>query len=314
MSARIVTVTPNPSIDLLFEAGTLVWDDANRIGMPRRRAGGQGVNVSRTVHVLGGRTLAVTLLGGTTGRDVESLLRAEGIDIAIARATADTRVFVAVREGSTGRSLLLNPRGPACGVSEQRLLLDEVKRGVRANDWVVSSGSVPPGFPPEFHAHVRDTAVSTGARVVVDCDGHALQAAAAGCELLVPNVREAERLLGRHIRDARDAAAAARALLTFGARHAAITMGPDGAVLASADPDAVLVARAPEAPAGASAVGAGDAFLAALLLQIDAIAPADALRHAVATGTAVLYGEGAELVRAGMIERLLPMVNVEEAG
>ena len=49
----IVTLTPNPSIDLLFQTTRLVWDDANRVESPRRRAGGQGVNVVRALRELG---------------------------------------------------------------------------------------------------------------------------------------------------------------------------------------------------------------------------------------------------------------------
>lgn len=309
---HIVTVTPNPSIDLLFEAGTLVWDDANRVGMPRRRAGGQGVNVARAVHALGGNAVAIALLGGAIGDELAALLRAEGIALRVAIAPSETRVFVAVREHDSGRSLLLNPRGPMCGPAEEEALLREVER--TATDWVVSSGSVPPGFGPDFHARVRDAALAAGARVVVDGDGRGLREAAPGCALLVPNLAEAERLLDRRIAGVRDAASAARALLGSGTRHVAITMGAEGAVLATADGPAAFHARAPDAPTGASAVGAGDAFLAALLLRLDDVPARDALRYAVAAGTAVLHGNGADLVDPNVVERLLPSIDAEEAG
>ncbi|MGH7443868.1 MAG: PfkB family carbohydrate kinase, partial [Longimicrobiales bacterium] len=242
------------------------------------------------------------------------LLRAEGIAVHAAVAPSETRVFVAVREHDTGRSLLLNPRGPACGSAEEDALLRAVARTAANGGWVVSSGSVPPGFGVDFHARVRDVALTTGARVVVDSDGRGLREAAPGCALLAPNVPEAERLLDRRIAGVRDAASAARALLSSGARHAAITMGAEGAVLTSADAPEVFHAQAPDAPRGASAVGAGDAFLAALLLRLDVAPARDALRYAVAAGTAVLYGEGAELLRAEIVDRLLPSINAEEAG
>ena len=54
----ILTVTPNPSLDLLFRAERLVWDDANRIPLPRRRPGGQGINVVRAVRALDPRAPA----------------------------------------------------------------------------------------------------------------------------------------------------------------------------------------------------------------------------------------------------------------
>lgn len=310
----VITVTPNPSIDLLFEADALVWDDANRVAMPRRRAGGQGINVTRAVRTLGGESTAVTLLGGSVGDELLALLRAEHVDVRAAAAPGTTRTFVAVRERSSGRALLINPRGPDCGPAEERALLAELDRVLRPGAWVVSSGSVPPGFPVGFHAQVRDHALAAGAHVVVDADGPALQAAAPGCALLVPNLPEAGRLLGRRIEGVREAADAARALLALGAATAAITMAADGAVLATRADDHVLYARAPDAPRAASAVGAGDAFLAALLLCLEECTPAEALRRAVAAGTAVLHAGGEELLRREDVERLSSAINVERAG
>lgn len=311
---HIITLTPNPSIDLLFEVDTLVWDDANRVGMPRRRAGGQGINVTRAVRTLGGDSTAVTLLGGNVGEELRSLLVAEGIDVRAASAPGTTRTFVAVRERSSGRAMLINPVGPACGPDQEKALLAELEQCVQAGDWVVSSGSVPPGFDVSFHAQVRDRARAAGARVVVDADGPALRGAAPECTLLVPNLPEAARLLDRPIDGVRDAAAAARSLLEFGAETTVITMAGDGAVLATRQHPVVLHANAPAAPPAASAVGAGDAFLAALLLCIDRCEPAEALRQSVAAGTAVLHASGDALVRKEDVDRLARQIDVKEAG
>lgn len=310
---RVLTVTPNPSIDLLFAVGTLVWDDANRVQMPRRRAGGQGINVTRAVRALGGNSVVATLLGGATGAELEQLLRDEDIEVRAVHTAGDTRVFVAVREHDSGRSLLLNPRGPQCDGSDEDALLNVVKSRVTGMDWVVTSGSVPPGFTPAFHARVRDTARAAGSRVVVDSDGAGLAQAAEGCALLVPNIHEAERLLRKHIAGVREAAEAARGLLRFGAAHAAITLGEDGAVLAIAGNAAVLHAAAPRTPAG-SAVGAGDAFLAGLLMALDRVEPGEALRRAVAAGSSVLYAGGSDLIDAPRIDAIAAAINVEEAG
>ncbi len=126
----VITVTPNPSIDLLFEADALVWDDANRVAMPRRRAGGQGINVTRAVRALGGESTAVTLLGGPVGDELLALLHAEAVDVRVAAAPGTTRTFVAVRERSSGRALLINPRGPTCGAAEEQALLAQLRHCV----------------------------------------------------------------------------------------------------------------------------------------------------------------------------------------
>ena len=331
----ILTLTPNPSLDLLFQADRLVWDDANRLDLPRRRPGGQGVNVVRAARSLGGRARArsIALLGGATGRDLEASLASEGTPVRAVPGSGETRVFVGVREGGTGRSLLLNPRGAEAGEAEAAAMLAAVEEELSrvetegAVAWVACCGSLPPGLAPDLYARVGRLARSRGHRFVPDCDGEALRLAAeAGCDLLVPNVHEAERLLDRTIRGVGDAVEAAKALLAFGPDVAVVTLGAQGAVLAapdgawSATPDLPDPLRW-ESEAG-SAVGAGDALLAALLLALvaggeavrtPAEALADALANGVAAGTATLLSRGTDLVTAGDVRRVRRHVRVSPA-
>lgn len=308
----LLTVTPNPSIDLLFEADTLVWDDANRVAMPRRRAGGQGINVARAARALGGRALALATFGGATGRELRELLEAEGTPVAPVDIDGDTRLFVSVRERASGRSMLVNPRGPHLAGDVGPAIHAAVRDALAAERprWVACCGSVPPGVPDTLYAEIGPFVRSAGARWVVDCDGEALRKAAeARCDLLVPNHHEAGRLLGRTIADRADAADAARALRDRWCDVAAITLGERGAVLARRD--GVWHAQVAARGTG-SAVGAGDAFLAALLLGLEdeRAGPAEALRSAVAAGTAVLSSDGADLLRCSDYEALLREVRL----
>jgi 6-phosphofructokinase 2 len=309
----VVTVTPNPSLDLLFEHDRLVWDDANRMDDPRRRPGGQGLNVARAARELGGEALALSLFGGRTGRDIAELLDREGTRYRAVFSRNETRTFVAVRERATGRSLLLNARGSACEPHEvdalEQLLVEALHKDEPV--WVAGCGSLPHGFGIDFYARIGTHARRAGVRFVADCDGEALRLALhSGCDLLVPNQHEAGRLLGTDVRDVASAAHAARALQKAGATMAAVTLGPDGAVFAS--DHGCWHARPPALHAG-SAVGAGDAFLAALLLALQNDAPApDALARAVAAGTATLLAHGAALLARTDVDRILPDVAVAE--
>ena len=117
---------------------------------------------------------------------------------------------------------------------------------------------------------------------------------------------EAERLLDVRIASACDAAQAARQLHQFGARYAAITMGHEGALLS--DGEQVWQATPPRIDRG-SAVGAGDAFLAALLVELDKQSPTHlALRRAVAAGSAVLQSTGTDLLNLEIVERIYQSV------
>jgi 1-phosphofructokinase family hexose kinase len=313
----IVTLTPNPSLDLLFTADRLVWDDANRIPMPRRRAGGQGINVVRAVRALepDRAALAVTVLGGPVGRELREMLEEEGTPLRIVPLDGETRVFVGVRETATGRALLLNPRGPAAGDGTADVMLEAVDGALasrpvaRSSGWFAGCGSLLPGMPADSYARAGAIARRRGFRFVPDCDGEALAAAvSSGCDLLVPNEHEAGRLLGGTVAGVDAAARASRELTALGPRVAAITLGPRGAV--ATFPDGTWWARPelPESVAAAmdegSAVGAGDAFLAAFLLGIDRPGSDLALAAAVAAGTAALLGQGSDLVRREDVARV----------
>ncbi len=306
----ILTITPNPSLDYLFEAEQLCWDDANRVEMPRRRAGGQGINLTRAARVLGGESTALAFFGGSTGEQLKAMLHAEGTPFIDVPMDAETRVFFGVRETATGRSMLVNARGPILAAEDRVRLLARVQRACAElqPSWVVCSGSVPRGLGDDLYAEIADIAHAHGLRFVADCDGAQLtNATAKGCDLIAPNQHEAERLSYLSIPSAEEAVIAAHALRSVAA-EVFVKLGAVGAV--SASRAGAWIARGPQLQSG-SAVGAGDSFLAALLVAKENGAPhEEALRSAVAAGTAVLKSRGSDLLTRSDYEATLREVQV----
>ena len=62
----ILTVTMNPAIDTAYQLDKLIIDDVNRV-VPKKTAGGKGLNVSRVLCQLGDDVVATGLLGGHMG-------------------------------------------------------------------------------------------------------------------------------------------------------------------------------------------------------------------------------------------------------
>ena len=54
----VVTVTMNPAIDKTVEIDELLPGGLNRIQKVEYDAGGKGINVSKTIHELGGKSIA----------------------------------------------------------------------------------------------------------------------------------------------------------------------------------------------------------------------------------------------------------------
>ena len=67
----IITVTMNPAIDKTVEVDKFQPYALNRIRRIEYDAGGKGINVSKTIHALGGESLAMGFLGGNTGKTIE---------------------------------------------------------------------------------------------------------------------------------------------------------------------------------------------------------------------------------------------------
>ena len=66
--ATIVTLTPNPAIDLSTSVDRIAPTLKLRCRAPRRDPGGGGINVARVVKRLGGDVEAIFPAGGFTGR------------------------------------------------------------------------------------------------------------------------------------------------------------------------------------------------------------------------------------------------------
>ena len=75
----IATVTFNPCLDRNIIVDGLVIDETNRWTSTRLYAAGKGLNVSRAIHEMGGRTTAYGFIGGPDGRILDILLDEEGV-------------------------------------------------------------------------------------------------------------------------------------------------------------------------------------------------------------------------------------------
>ncbi len=89
--ADIVTLTPNPAIDLSTAVDRIIPILKMRCSAPRRDPGGGGINVARVVKRFGGDVEAILPVGGFTGRLLRQLINDENIPNRIIDAEAETR-------------------------------------------------------------------------------------------------------------------------------------------------------------------------------------------------------------------------------
>ena len=308
----IVTLTINPTIDAFCRTDRVIPVRKVRTHGEHYVPGGGGLNASRMIRELGGATVAFYMAGGLTGQALEGMVERTGLAAVRIPMTGLTRVSHVVLEESTGQEYRFTPEGPEVDEAEWRHCL-EVLAVVEA-PYVVASGSLAPGIPADFYAQVARLVKERGGRMVVDSSGPPLrEALAEGVHLIKPSRGELEKLLGRTAASVAEAEALALEVVASGrAEIVALTLGAEGAVLATRDGTIRLTSPKVETR---SAVGAGDAFLGAMMY---AMASGQTLPQAfalgVAAGAATAAASGTALATRAQIEGLLPEVTAQLAG
>jgi len=307
----IATLTLNPAIDKSANVEQVVADDKLRCDAPAREAGGGGLNVARVIDRLGGPAHALYTSGGPIGQVLEGLLEAEEIDHTPLPIEAWTRENLIVTETSTNRQYRFGMPGPEMTPDELDESLDALQRLDPSPDYLVASGSLPPGLPPDAYRAVAELADRIDARAILDTSGAALeQAVDAGWYLLKPNLRELEQMAGTELTTDPDRIDAARAIIDRGwCTVLAVSMGAAGALFVSADRTAFI--RSPTVPIR-SRVGAGDSMVGGLTWALArGDDPETAVRVGVAAGAAAVMTPGTELCRRDDVHTLFEQIRDE---
>lgn len=300
----IVTLTMNPAIDMFIEVGQLLPDRKIRALRPTYGAGGGGINVSRAIHNLGGTSTAVYLAGGATGEMLHKLLQRERIDTHPIATAEPVRENVNVFDRATAKEFRIIVPGPEVSKTEWEDVLRVLEALTPRPDYVVASGSLPPGVPANFYARVAALADQQKFRLIIDTSGEALRAAAAkGTFLLKPNVQELSYAAGGGMLTDMLIEGASRAIVESGRSEVVVVSGgAAGAWLT--DRHGTRRLAAPLVPI-ASRIGAGDSMVAGLAvalargMDID-----DATRFGIAAGSAAVTAPGHNLCRREETERL----------
>ncbi len=309
--ADIVTLTPNPAIDLSTSVEQIVAVRKLRCAAPRRDPGGGGVNVARVVKRFGGTVEAILPAGGFTGQLLRRLLDDDRIANRIVEVEAETREDFSVSERSTAQQYRFVLPGMPLRETEWRACLDLLASASPRPKFVVGSGSLPPGVPDDFYARAAEIARGLGAKFLLDTSGEPLKAALEhGVCLIKPNLREMRELTGAELCEEKEWIAAARSFIDAGkVEIVALSLGHLGALLVTRA-QALRAYPLPIEPL--SSVGAGDSFLGAFVFALakgDSLA--DAFHLASAAGAAALIHAGTELCRPEDVYRLCPQAKIE---
>jgi 6-phosphofructokinase 2 len=307
----IATITLNPSLDQHITVDGLVVDGPNRWSRLHRYAGGKGIDVSRAIHKMEGRTVAYGFIGGAIGRAVEIMLDEEGVPFSFTPIQRETRTNFIITDSKSLQQTRIDSPGPHIGKGEFERFRRKMLRIRPRPDVIVAGGSAPPGIPGDVYYTIVKEAKNFGVRTILDADSQWLaEGIRAKPYLIKPNVRESEGLLGRELPDEEAIIRAALDMVAMGVEIAVISRGKEG--LIAATKKEILKAVPPPVKVK-SAVGAGDCSIAGLALKLAREEPlSEACRLAVAMGTAAVLTPGTELAHKADVKKLLPKVKVEK--
>jgi 6-phosphofructokinase 2 len=191
--------------------------------------------------------------------------------------------------------------------AEQAQCLDELRTAARSAQFVVASGSLPPGVPAAFYQRVAEICAELGARLILDTSGSGLQHITSGVFLLKASVRELRECVGRDLVSESDRVAAAQELIRCGrAQNVVVSLGSQGALLATPHRNQRFSAIPIRSGSG---VGAGDAMVAAITVGFSRGWPIEkSVRFGIASGAAMLMTPGTAACNRADVDRLFELV------
>lgn len=316
----IVTVTPNPSVDVTY------WVDHLKIGKETQEeyltratdsdisAGGKGINISIFLAHMGLDNIAMGFVGGYTGHVVLRALRDEGVTTNFVwTESGETRTNLTILEhGREHIPILIDGPGVAVAESEMNRFMRRYRRMLKVADWVVLAGSLPPQANLAFYYELTELAKQAGAKVAISagasCLTHCLPAAP---NIVKPDIREHLSFEWMKLRTREEIISAGKRIVQGGVEMMIVSHEVIGDIVITPDSIWEISARV-QTTQFRNLVGADDALLGGVIYQIYSGAGIEqALRFGLAAG--ILSAESREKVCGdiGQIEHEMANVSIK---
>lgn len=301
---RMITLTMNPAIDKSVVLKQAEPNKKLRCRTVSLSPGGGGINVARVAHRMDQKVKAVYPGGGPTGELFEQYLEKEGISQTRIKVESWIREDLTLREDITGNQYRFVMPGASLKKNEWQKCLERILEESSGEDFLVASGSLPPGVPDDFYKILAQKVRDLDLKLIVDTSGEPMRKLrGAGLFLLKPNLRELRHLTGRELKNEEEQEEAAQELINEGiCEILVLSMGAAGALLVTADQQQLF--RTPTVHVE-SRIGAGDSMLAGIITGLKRqMALQDAVMYGIAAGTAAVMTPGTELCKRDEVESI----------
>jgi len=311
----IITVTPNAAVDKTLTVPNFETGFRHRASESLTLPGGKGVNIARALKTLGEPVVATGLVGGRAGQLIVEGLQRENILNDFVHIAGESRTSTAVVDPTTMKQTEVVEYGPVVTEDETAALLDKIDYLARGARFIILAGSLPRKVSEDFYATVLGRIRRHRCFMALDSAGEPLRRGVRGRpNLVAPNLREAEDLVGHEFHDDHDLVDATRIVCEMGARNSIIkTRHGCVARFQVGRKQRVFRASVVRLEHVVSTVGSGDAFLAGFVsARFRKLDLAECLRYGLAAGAANTQRYGAGVLDAALADELLESAEVEE--
>ena len=304
----IYTITLNPYLDNIIDIEELVYDDVNRIAEEKKHASGKGIDVSRVIKELGGQSIAMGLIGGYRGLELESRLINEGIVCDFIKISSETKTHITVYQRNKKIQTLLSASDPDVSSFEITTFFNKVK-AIPNGNLVVLIGNAPEFISDNFYAQLITTLKEKNIKVIFDSDNTPLKKGiSVGPYLIKPNIHELGRLVDKNISEIEDIIEYTKPIKK-NVEYIVVSMGVMGALGISNDE--IYHVIPPKIKVGSS-IGAGGSLVAGIAFAFnEGMNLKEALVLGVACGTAAALNQGKELCKKEDIDVIKKEVKIK---
>ena len=302
-------ISLNPSLDKSLTIKGFVFWDINRVLESRVDPGSKGINVGRVIKRLGGKAKIFGFIGGYTGRQIHDLLKREGVYPELTPIRGENRTIINLFDIVTGKEIRINESGPSISGLELKDFMDKLFNSLKSGDFLIISGSIPPGVPIDIYKKIITKANRLGVKSFLDSDGEPFSMGLDAQPFLVkPNRYELGRALNREIKNVKDVIEGAREIQKKGIEVVVVSGGKKDIICLYKD--SLFKISPPHVPVQ-STIGAGDALSGGIAYSLALGSSLEgALRLGVAAGSAKVMMPGTKLFSNSLVKSLFKKVKV----
>ena len=300
----IITLTMNPTVDQSSTTPIITNEKKLRCSNIRYDPGGGGINVTRAINKLGGKSKAFYPAGGQIGNLLEELLKREKIDQVRFIIKEATRLNIHIIEETSDKQYRFNMPGAPIQENEWQHILTSIREFIPSPDYLVASGSLPPNVPEDFYRRIAALSKEISCKFILDTTNEPLkQALNEGVYLIKPNLYEFQQLIGDSVQNETKIIHEAQQIIQSNqCKYLIISLGKDGTFLITKDNYKHITS--PFVPIK-SRVGAGDCMVGGIILMLaKEKSIEEAVRYGISAGAAAVMTPGTELCRLEDTERI----------